>query len=91
MRLTRLDNGAAKNSIVVKQHKNPTRSIASLVFVDKMIGSDCLGSEGVTAAASTIFSGLCTADCAVSNGIWCTLASVTYTIQIMTATAIITY
>lgn len=91
MQLTRLDNGAAKNSIVVKQHRNPTRSIASLVFVEIVAGSDCLGSEGVTATASTIFSCLSTADCTGFIDFWCTLASVMYTIQIMTAIAITTY
>lgn len=90
MRLTKLDNGAAKNNIVVKQHRNPTRSIASLVFVEIVAGSDCLGSEGVIAAVSTVFSCFCRADCIVFSGFWCILASVMYTIQIMTAIAIIT-
>jgi len=50
--LTKFENGAAKNNIVVREHKSPTRSIASLV-VEEMIDVSAI-SKGVTAATSTV-------------------------------------
>lgn len=51
--LTKFDNGAAKNNIVVKQHTSPTRSIASLLSVEMVAGSGSFESKGVTAIIST--------------------------------------